>query len=85
MHYKSIGAIVIKNAKKGDEGMYYIEVIVLLLIGFYGLAQAFMNNKVARNSKGQEKSTKYFKVSGALMAVISWLLAGYIIYHYLAV
>ena len=65
--------------------MYYVEVIVLLIIGLYGLAQAFVNNKVARDSKGNAKSTKPFKISGALLAVISWLLAGYIIYHYLAV
>lgn len=63
--------------------MYYIEVIVLLIIGLYGMAQAFVNNKVARDSKGNEKSTRPFKISGALLAVVSWLLAGYIIYNYL--
>ncbi|SEQ18715.1 MULTISPECIES: hypothetical protein [Butyrivibrio] len=65
--------------------MYYIEVIVLLIIGMYGLAQAFVRNSVAKDSKGNAKSTKPIKVSGALLALVSWLLAGYIIYHYLGV
>ncbi len=65
--------------------MYYIEVIVLLIIGMYGLAQALVSNKVARDKKGNEKSTAPTKVSGALLALASWLLAGYIIYHFLGV
>lgn len=64
--------------------MYYIEVIVLLAIGFYGMSQAVSANKTAKDSKGQVTSTKPFKVSGALLAIVSWLMAGYIIYHFLA-
>lgn len=65
--------------------MYYIEAIVLMIIGMYGLTQVVASGKVAKDKKGNEKSTTPTKVSGALLALASWLLAGYIIYHYLGV
>ena len=64
---------------------YLIEVIVLFIIGMYGLAQAFVTNNTARDKKGKEKSTTPTKVSGAFLALASWLLAGYIIYHFMGV
>ncbi|SHH68625.1 hypothetical protein SAMN02745229_00812 [Butyrivibrio fibrisolvens DSM 3071] len=65
--------------------VYFIEVIILFIIGMYGLAQAFVTNKVVKDKKGKEKSTKPVKVSGAFLALASWLLAGYIIYHFMGV
>ena len=38
--------------------VYFIEVIILFIIGMYGLAQAFVTNKVVKDKKGKEKSTK---------------------------